>query len=93
MHLTRPCEALPDRYGTLSHRLPKALKALITSLGGAPLLEGPVHERRYPERPVGNGLRSITCRSAQGKDFDLVSLGRDRAPGGSRGEDDADITN
>ncbi len=74
------------RYPTES----EGLKALVTSPGGDPRWRGPYLKDDIPNDPWGTPY-AYHYPSARGKDFDLVSLGRDRAIGGSG--DDADITN
>lgn len=51
---------------------------------------GPYLKGNVPVDPWGSAYQ-YRAPGAPGKDFDVVSLGRDRSPGGSG--DDADITN
>jgi len=74
------------RYPTES----EGLKALVTSPGGDPRWRGPYMKDDIPNDPWGTPY-VYHYPSARGKDFDIVSLGRDRAIGGTG--DDADITN
>jgi general secretion pathway protein G len=74
------------RYPTDS----EGLKALVTSPGGDPRWRGPYMKDEIPNDPWGTPY-AYRCPSTRGKDFDIVSLGRDRAVGGVG--DDADITN
>jgi general secretion pathway protein G len=74
------------RYPTES----EGLKVLVTSPGSDARWRGPYLKDDIPNDPWGTPY-VYHCPSSRGKDFDLVSLGRDRAPGGT-GED-ADITN
>lgn len=74
------------RYPTES----EGLKALVTSPGGDPRWRGPYMKDDIPNDPWGTPY-AYHYPSTHGKDFDIVSLGRDRAVGGTG--DDADITN
>ena len=74
------------RYPTES----EGLKALVTSPGGDPRWRGPYMKDDIPNDPWGTPY-AYRYPSTHGKDFDIVSLGRDRAVGGTG--DDADITN
>jgi general secretion pathway protein G len=74
------------RYPTES----EGLKALVTAPGSDPRWRGPYMKDDIPNDPWGTPY-AYHCPSTRGKDFDIVSLGRDRAVGGSG--DDADIMN
>lgn len=68
----------------------EGLNALVTSPGGDTRWRGPYMKDDIPKDPWGTAY-VYHYPSTRGKDFDIVSLGRDRAVGGSG--DDADITN
>lgn len=68
----------------------EGLKALLDAPAGDTRWRGPYLKSAVPVDPWGTAYL-YRARSARGKDFDLVSLGRDRAEGGSG--DDADIGN
>lgn len=68
----------------------EGLQALVSAPGNEPRWRGPYLKGNVPADPWGQPYKYI-FPSTQGKDFDLLSTGRDRAPGGSG--DDADITN
>jgi general secretion pathway protein G len=68
----------------------EGLQALVAAPGNDPRWRGPYLKDDVPKDPWGMPYE-YRYPSARGKDFDLLSLGRDRAPGGSG--DDADITN
>ena len=68
----------------------EGLQALVTSPGSDPNWRGPYLKSDVPKDPWGTPYQ-YSNPSARGKDFDLVSFGRDRAPGGTG--DDADISN
>lgn len=55
-----------------------------------PRWRGPYLKNDVPQDPWGSPYE-YHCPSTRGKDYDVISLGRDRLPGGSG--DDADITN
>ncbi len=74
------------RYPTES----EGLKALVTAPAGDPRWRGPYMKDNIPSDPWGTPY-AYHYPSTRGKDFDIVSLGRDRAVGGTG--DDADITN
>ena len=74
------------RYPTES----EGLKALVTAPGGDARWRGPYMKDDIPNDPWGTPY-VYHYPGTRGKDFDIVSLGRDRAVGGSG--DDADITN
>jgi len=74
------------RYPTES----EGLKALVVSPGGDARWRGPYMKDDIPNDPWGTAY-VYHYPSTRGRDFDLISLGRDRAAGGSG--DDADITN
>lgn len=70
---------------------PEGLKALVAAPSGdAKRWRGPYLKGDVPLDPWGSAYEYRTP-GASGKDFDVVSLGRDRSPGGSG--DDADIAN
>jgi general secretion pathway protein G len=68
----------------------EGLAALVAVPGGDTRWRGPYLKGEIPNDPWGSAYVYHTPGST-GKDFDLMSLGRDRALGGSG--DDADITN
>ena len=68
----------------------EGLQALVASTGSDPRWRGPYLKGDVPKDPWGTPY-VYACPSTRGKDFDLISLGRDRTSGGSG--DDADITN
>ncbi|MEF7613640.1 type II secretion system major pseudopilin GspG [Aquincola sp. MAHUQ-54] len=68
----------------------EGLAALVTAASADPRWRGPYLKDQVPLDPWGSPY-SYRYPSARGKDYDLVSLGRDRAAGGTG--DDADITN
>ncbi len=74
------------RYPTES----EGLKSLVSAPGGDPRWRGPYLKDDVPADPWGTPYE-YHYPSTRGKDFDIVSLGRDRAAGGAG--DDADITN
>ena len=74
------------RYPTES----EGLKALVVPPAGDARWRGPYMKDDIPNDPWGTPY-VYHCPSTRGKDFDLISLGRDRAVGGSG--DDADISN
>lgn len=74
------------RYPTNS----EGLQALTQAPAGDARWRGPYLKGSVPLDPWGSAYQYRSPGSA-GRDFDLVSLGRDRAVGGSG--DDADITN
>lgn len=74
------------RYPTAS----EGLKALMTAPGNDPRWRGPYLKDDVPLDPWGQPYRYV-YPSTRGKDFDLISTGQDRAPGGVG--DAADITN
>lgn len=65
------------------------LNALVTRPEGASKWNGPYLQKEVPPDPWGHPY--VYRRPGAQRDFDLVSYGRDGAPGGS--DDDADITN
>jgi general secretion pathway protein G len=67
----------------------QGLKALLSAPGGATKWAGPYLKKEVPLDPWGHAY--LYKSPGEHGDFDLVSYGRDAAPGGS-GED-ADITN
>lgn len=68
----------------------EGLRALVVAPGGDARWRGPYLKDAVPPDPWGMPYE-FRLPSLRGKDYDIVSLGRDRAPGGSG--DDADITN
>jgi general secretion pathway protein G len=68
----------------------EGLQALQVAPPNEPKWRGPYLKDAVPLDPWGSPYR-YTFPSARGKDYDLLSYGRDRAPGGTG--DDADITN
>lgn len=73
-------------------RFPSAsqgLAALVTQPGGETRWRGPYLQAEVPLDPWGSPYQ-YRQPGVTGRDYDLVSLGRDRVPGGSG--DDADIT-
>lgn len=74
------------RYPTTS----EGLRALVESPGADPRWRGPYLKGKVPADPWGHAYEYRIPGTA-GKDYDIASLGRDRAQGGTG--DDADITN
>lgn len=74
------------RYPTAS----EGLQALVQPPAGDVRWRGPYLKGGVPLDPWGSPYQYRVPGGA-GRDFDLLSLGRDRAPGGSG--DDADISN
>lgn len=68
----------------------EGLRALVTAPGGDSRWRGPYLKGEVPPDPWGMPYQ-YRHPGASGKDYDLVSYGRDRALGGSG--DDADISN
>ena len=68
----------------------EGLLALVVAPAGEPRWRGPYLKDNIPLDPWGSPY-VYRARSSRGKDFDLLSFGRDRASGGAG--DDADITN
>ena len=68
----------------------EGLRALVTLSGAEPRWRGPYLKDNVPVDPWGSPYQ-YRQPSSRGKDYDLISLGHDRAAGGSG--DDADITN
>jgi len=68
----------------------EGLRALVTSPGSDPRWRGPYLKDQVPLDPWGTAYQ-YRYPSTRGKDFDVISLGKDRAVGGTG--DDADITN
>lgn len=68
----------------------EGLAALVTMPSSEPRWRGPYLKSGVPVDPWGTPY-VYRARSTRGKDFDLYSLGADRAPGGVG--DDADIAN
>jgi general secretion pathway protein G len=66
------------------------LQALVTQPPNEPRWRGPYLKDAIPLDPWGSPYQ-YAYPSNRGKDYDLVSYGHDRAPGGTG--DDADITN
>ena len=69
---------------------PEGLEVLVTAPVGEPRWRGPYLKGNVPLDPWGKSYK-YSFPGATGKDFDLLSMGRDRAPGGSG--DDSDISN
>ena len=74
------------RYPTTS----EGLRVLVEPPGADPRWHGPYLRDGVPPDPWGRPYE-YRIPSSRGKDFDLISYGRDRAPGGTG--DDADVTN
>jgi general secretion pathway protein G len=68
----------------------EGLKALVDGPANEPRWRGPYLKDSIPLDPW-NRAYEYRMPSVRGKDYDVTSLGRDRAPGGTG--DDADITN
>lgn len=68
----------------------EGLQALVTAPANDARWRGPYLKDNVPLDPWGSAYQ-YRQPSTRGKDFDLSSYGRDKAPGGSG--DDADITN
>jgi len=68
----------------------EGLQVLVTAPPNEPRWRGPYLKDGIPLDPWGMPYQ-YTLPGANGKDFELLSYGRDRAPGGTG--DDADITN
>jgi general secretion pathway protein G len=68
----------------------EGLQALVTAPANEARWRGPYLKDNVPLDPWGSPYQ-YRSPSTRGKDYDLLSYGRDRAPGGSG--DDADITN
>lgn len=68
----------------------EGLQALIAAPGNEPRWRGPYLKDAVPLDPWGLPYK-YSYPSTRGKDYDVVSYGRDRAAGGSG--DDEDITN
>lgn len=66
------------------------LRALTEQVASEPRWRGPYLKGQIPLDPWGTAYQ-YRVPGTNGRDFDLGSLGRDRAPGGTG--DDADITN
>jgi len=64
------------------------LKALVTAPPDEPRWHGPYLQSEVPSDPWGSAYQ-YRAPGPNGRDFEVLSLGRDRAPGGSR--DDADL--
>ena len=73
------------RYPTTA----EGLEALVVAPADAPRWHGPYLQNAIPLDPWGTKYEYRTP-GANGHDYDITSLGRDRAPGGAG--DDADIT-
>ena len=67
----------------------QGLRALVTAPADEPRWRGPYMRGEIPPDPWGSAY-VYRSPGANGQDYELLSLGRDRAPGGSG--DDADIT-
>jgi len=68
----------------------EGLRALVEAPGNEPRWRGPYLKGSVPLDPWGTAYQ-YRYPSSRGKDYDIVSLGHDRAAGGSG--DDADIGN
>ena len=68
----------------------EGLKVLVETPANEPRWRGPYLKDSIPLDPWGRAYE-YRVPSARGKDYDLTSYGRDRAPGGTG--DDADINN
>lgn len=68
----------------------EGLRALVESSAADARWRGPYLKDGVPLDPWGKAYE-YRMPSARGKDFDIMSYGKDRAPGGTG--DDADITN
>jgi general secretion pathway protein G len=68
----------------------EGLQVLVTAPPSEPRWRGPYLKDAVPTDPWGSAYQ-YRQPSSRGKDYDLQSYGRDRAPGGSG--DDADIMN
>lgn len=82
-----------DQYRLDVGRYPstdQGLQALMKAPGGESRWQGPYLQKDVPPDPWGRAYR-YQNPGANGKDYDLVSFGKDGAPGGS-GED-ADVVN
>ena len=67
----------------------QGLRALVTQPADEPRWHGPYMQGDIPLDPWGS-VYQYRNPGTSGRDYDLISYGRDRAPGGSG--DDADIT-
>ena len=67
----------------------QGLRALVNQPGDEPRWRGPYMQGDIPVDPWGSPYQYRTP-GANGRDYELLSWGRDRAPGGSG--DDSDIT-
>jgi len=74
------------RYPTMG----EGLKVLVETPANEPRWRGPYLKDSIPLDPWGRAYE-YRIPSTRGKDYDVTSYGRDRAPGGSG--DDADLTN
>ena len=72
------------RYPTTS----EGLAALVTAPAGAPRWHGPYLQDAIPLDPWGSAYQ-YQAPGQTGRDYQILSLGRDKAPGGTG--DDADI--
>ena len=68
----------------------EGLDALVKAPGNEPRWRGPYLQDAIPVDPWGSPYQ-YRLPSARGKDYDILSLGRDRAAGGAG--DDADLMN
>ena len=66
----------------------QGLKALVTQPGDESRWRGPYLQGEVPADPWGQAYQ-YRSPGANGRDFEVMSLGKDRAPGGSG--DDADL--
>jgi len=67
----------------------QGLQALLTAPSDEPRWHGPYLRDQLPQDPWGMPYQYRSPATTPGKDFDLLSLGKDRAPGGTG--DDADL--
>lgn len=82
-----------DQYRLDTGRFPsteQGLGVLVTKPGNEPRWNGPYLRDKPPLDPWGRAYRYRSPGNA-GKDYEIISLGRDGAPGGQG--DNADITN
>jgi len=82
-----------EAYRIDNGRFPDAgvgLKALVERPSDAQRWNGPYLQKGLPQDPWGNPY-AFKAPGSGGRDFDIVSLGRDGAPGGV--DADADLTN
>jgi general secretion pathway protein G len=68
----------------------EGLRVLVTAPGNEPRWRGPYLKDSVPLDPWGSPY-IYRAQSTRGKEYDVISMGRDRAMGGSG--DDADVVN